>query len=72
MKQAVAGKQTVGHQGVQMRVKIKVFAKRVNTHDDSGKAVGLVQGGLHVFQQTFVGDTAVILEQGAIEAEIRA
>ena len=72
VEKAIAGKQTVGHQGVQVRVKIKVFAKRVDAHDDAGKAVGLVQGGLHVFQQAFVGDAAVILEQGAIEAEIRA
>ncbi len=54
-----------------VRVKIKVFAKRLDAHDDAGKAVGQVQGGLHVFQQAFVGDGGVILEQGAIEAEIR-
>jgi hypothetical protein len=42
----------------------------VDAHDDAGKAVGLVQGGLHVFQQAFVGDAAVILEQGAVEAEV--
>jgi len=54
---------------VQVRVKIEILAEGVDAHDDAGKAVGLVQGCLHVFQQAFVGDAAVILEQGAIEAE---
>jgi hypothetical protein len=44
----------------------------VDAHDDAGKAVGQVQGSLHVFQQAFVGDAAVILEQRAVEAEVGA
>ena len=44
----------------------------MDAHDDAGKAVGQVQGSLHVFQQAFVGDAAVILEQRAVEAEVGA
>lgn len=44
----------------------------VDGHDDAGEAIGKAEGGLHVLDQALVRDAAESLEQGAVEAEVRA
>ena len=45
---------------------------RIYKYDDAGKAVGQVERGAQVREQALVGDAAVVLEQCAVEAEVRA
>jgi hypothetical protein len=64
--------QAVGHQGVDVGVEIKVFAKRVQRHDGAQNALGAVQGGAEVFPQALVGEGAEPLEQVAVALEAGA
>jgi len=43
----------------------------VDRHDDAGQAVGQVEGGAQVFEEALVGQAAQILEQVAVETEVR-
>jgi len=54
-----------------MRVPVDVFPVRVNCHDDARDAVGQVQCRTHVFDEALVGNTAQVLEQIPIVAEVR-
>ena len=65
-------KKSVGYQGVDVGVEIKVFAKGVERHDDAGNALGAAQGGAEVFREAFVGEGAEAFEQVAVALEVGA
>jgi len=68
----VAQEESVGHEQMQVGMKVEVLSKRVNGHDDTGHAVRLVQGDAHDIADAFVGDAAEVFEQIAVVAEIRS
>ncbi len=55
-----------------MGVKVEVLAEGVDGHDDAGQAVGQIQSRAQVVEQALVGDAAEVLEQVAVEAEVRS
>jgi hypothetical protein len=57
---------------MQVGMEVQVFAERLDRQDDAGQAVGQVERGAQIRDQALVGDVAVLLEQGAVEAEVRA
>ena len=65
----VAQEESVGHEQVQMGMKIEILSKSVNGHDDAGHALGLVQGNAHHVANAFMGNTAEVFEQIAVVAE---
>ena len=72
VEQARAHEQPVGDQGVQVGVEVEVLAEGVDGHDDAGQALGQVERGAQIFEQALVGEAAQVLEQVAVEAEVRA
>ena len=58
VEQARAQEEPVGHQGVQVGMKVEVFAEGMDGHDDAGLAVGKIQRSARVFKQALVSDVA--------------
>jgi hypothetical protein len=67
----VAQEESVGHESMQVGMKVEVFAEGVNGHDDAGHAVGLVQGDAHDIADAFVRDAAEVFKQISMVTEIR-
>ena len=72
VEQPRAGEEAVGDQGVEVGMEVQVLAEGVDRHDDAGQPLGQVEGGAQVFEQALVRQAAQVLEQVAVEAEVRA
>jgi hypothetical protein len=72
VEQPRAGEEAVGDQGVEVGMEVEVLAEGVDRHHDAGQAFGQVERGAQVFEQALVSKTAQVLEQVAVEAEVRA
>ena len=53
-------------------MEVQIITKGMNRHDKAGMALGKAECGAHVVNQALVRQTAQILEQVAVEAEIDA
>jgi hypothetical protein len=79
MKPALAVKQTVGYQRVQVRMKVEIFAESVDRHDDGWNAIvrrvanaaciaeRITQKVTHALMR----DAAELLEQSAVKSKVR-
>jgi len=72
VEQPRAGEEAVGDQGVEVGMEVQVLAEGVDRHDDAGQPLGQVEGVAQVFEQALVRQAAQVLEQVAVEAEVRA
>ena len=55
-----------------MRMEVEVLPESMNGHNDTGHALGLIQGGAHHVAYTLVCDPAEVFEQVAVVTEVRA
>ncbi len=53
-------------------MKVEVFTKGVDGHDQAGDTLGQVEGNAHVVAQTFVGNAAEVFEQITIITKIHS
>ena len=68
----VAQEETVGHEQVQVGMKVEIFPESMYGHNDTGHTLGLIQGDPHDIADTLLGDAAEVFEQIAVVAKIRA
>jgi hypothetical protein len=62
----------VGDKGMDMGVKVQILAKGVDGHDAGGDAIGHFEGGLLVFNEAFLGQTAEVFDQVAVVLKVGA
>ena len=70
MEKPAVHKEPVGHERVEVRVKIQVFAEAVDRHYDARRALGQSERGALELNEAAVGDGAEFLDEAAMEAEI--
>ena len=68
----VAQEQPVGHEQVQVGMKVEIFPESMYGHNDTWHTLGLIQGDPHDIADTLLGDAAEVFEQIAVVAKIRA
>lgn len=70
MKHAVTGEKTVGNEGMDVRVKIEVFAKSVEGQDDCGMRLFIPEGRSEIDRQTLLSGGAEVFEKDPVPQEI--
>ena len=70
-RRRVSEKEAIGHQSMDMRMEVKVFAEGVEGEDDAGHAPGAAQGRAEIFAKALVGQSAEPLEEPAMALEVR-
>ena len=79
MKLALAIKQSVGYQRVQVRMKVEIFAECVDRHDDGrntvmhccANAACVARRITQKVTHTLTRDAAELLEQSAVKSKVR-
>ena len=80
MKASLAIKEAVGHQRVQVRMKVEIFTEGVNRHDDCGNAlvlcvasaVCIVKRIAQKVTHTLMRDAAELFQQSAMKSKVRS
>lgn len=70
MKHAVPGEKAIGNEGMDVRVKIEVFAKSVEGQDDCGMRLFIPEGRSEKDRQTLVSGGAEVFEKDPVPQEI--
>ena len=69
MKHAVPGEMAIGNEGMDVRVKIEVFAKSVEGQDDCGMRHFIPGGRLEIDRQTLLSGGAEVFEKDPVSQE---
>jgi hypothetical protein len=72
MKNAIAGEQAVGNQGVDVRMKVQVLAKGMEGQDDCRVRFLIFQSSAQVNGKAFVSGCAGVFEQNTMSLKIGA
>ena len=70
MKHAVTGEKAIGNEGMDVRVKIEVFAKSVEGQDDCGMRLFIPEGRSESDRQTLLSGGAEVFEKDPVPQEI--
>ena len=70
MKHSITGEKAIGNEGMDVRVKIEVFAKSVEGQDDCGMRLFIPEGRSEIDRQTLLSGGAEVFEKDPVPQEI--